>query len=183
MNHPEKENAITVYTIGHSNTPASTMIGLLERQGIQVLVDVRSAPYSRFSPQFNKEAITKSLRAQGIEYVYAGDQLGGRPKDPACYVGGELPQEKAIIANLVDYAAVMQKDFFQKGIIRLLEIARERKAAVMCSERDPAKCHRHHLIGRYLAGQGVEVLHILGDGSLISEADLGGAAEQLKIRL
>ena len=167
---PNTTPPLTIYTIGHSNTQARKIVELLQRYEIKVLVDVRSSPYSQYSPQFNREAFQKTLQDAGITYKYAGDFLGGRPKDPTCYKDGQIPTGHADFLHLVDYPAVMTKDFFQRGIQRLLEIAQADKAAVMCSEEDPANCHRHHLIGRYLTKNGVAVLHIRHDGNLIKDS-------------
>lgn len=150
---------LTIYTIGHSNAPAGKIIELLQKFEIRVLADVRSTPYSRYNPQFNRETFEQTLNQAGIEYRYAGDTLGGRPKDPACY----QPD------GHVNYPAVMEKDFFQKGIQQLMSISLEHRTAVMCSEENPANCHRHHLIGFYLARLGVTVLHIRGDGSTVQD--------------
>jgi uncharacterized protein (DUF488 family) len=150
----------TIYTLGHSNVPASRIVALLQQHQIQAVVDVRSSPYSRFSPQFNKKALAETLAAAGIEYQFAGDQLGGRPQDPSCYSGGQLPQNKADYARLLVYDAVTTKPFFLAGIQHLLELADTHRTAILCSEADPDKCHRNHLIGKYLEAQGVEVVHI-----------------------
>ena len=130
------------------------------------------------SPNTTGENFLKELEHAGIIYHYAGDSLGGRPKDPACYISGEIPPDSSDYLHLVDYPAVMEKVFFQSGIARLLEFAEDRRVAVMCSEEDPAKCHRHHLIGRYLTKQGVKVIHIRGDGNLIGDQYLPNLIEE-----
>lgn len=145
-----------VYTIGHSNQPIERLIGLLQQHEIAVLADVRSAPYSRFSPQFNREALKASIEAAGVRYVYAGGHLGGRPNEPDCY--DELGQ--------IDYQRVALHDFYQVGIARLLEYATESRTAIMCSEEDPNRCHRHKLIAQTLLERGSAVLHIRGDGRI-----------------
>ena len=66
----------------------------------------------------------------------------------------------------------MKSDFFQDGIKRLLGFAQADTVAVMCAEEDPANCHRHHLIGKYLTSKGFEVLHIRGDGTLQPDVQL-----------
>ena len=175
--NPNTTPPLTIYTIGHSNVPVRKIVELLHRNEITVVVDVRSSPYSQYSPQFNREAFQKTLQDAGIEYKYAGDFLGGRPKDPSCYKDGQIPNGHADFLHLVDYPAVMTKDFFQRGIQRLLEIAGSNTAAVMCSEEDPANCHRHHLIGRYLTQNGVTVLHIRHDGNLIKDTLLDNLPE------
>jgi uncharacterized protein (DUF488 family) len=146
-----------LYTIGHSNHTIDKLVGLLQANGITRLVDVRSSPYSRFNPQFNRETLEASLTERGIGYTFAGDALGGRPDDPTCYTEN---------SQLVDYRCVMQQEWFQDGIKRLLELAVGELTAILCSEEDPARCHRHHLITRYLLDKHPElnIQHIRGDG-------------------
>jgi uncharacterized protein (DUF488 family) len=169
-------SATAVYTIGHSNLPVAVFIARLQQHAVEAIVDVRSAPYSQFNPQFNREDLARALDASGIAYAFAGDFLGGRPKDPACYKNGVVPEGKADYLKLVDYKAVARQPYFQKGLARLLEIAGESRTAIMCSEEDPNLCHRHHLVAQSLLGQGVGVLHIRGNGE-VEEAQR--EAEQL----
>lgn len=157
---------LTIYTIGHSNVPANKIVALLRQHGIQVLVDVRSSPYSKYVPQFNREMFQSVLEREGLEYKFAGEYLGGRPKDPSCYKNGQIPNGHADFLHLVDYPAVMTREWYQKGIQRLLEIAIGKPTAIMCSEEDPARCHRQHLISQTLLARGIEVLHIRSDGRL-----------------
>jgi uncharacterized protein (DUF488 family) len=157
-----------LYTIGHSNHPIQKFIGLLEENHITRLVDVRSAPYSKYVIWFNKESLESALSMHKIKYSYGGKQLGGRPPDPTCYRNGSLPEGEADYLHEVDYVAVMQRPWFQKGIVHLLELAEKEVTAVMCSEEDPADCHRHHLIAKYLMADFPEweIQHIRGDGKL-----------------
>jgi uncharacterized protein (DUF488 family) len=154
------DSHLRVYTIGHSNVSADSIVALLLQNGIEMVVDVRSTPYSRWSPQFNKKALEETLREVGIGYVFAGEHLGGRPQDPSCYRGGTIPKDKRDYPKLIDPEAVISKSFFQLGIRQLLEYASERCTAILCSEKDPEHCHRSWLIGRYLESQGVEMVHI-----------------------
>ncbi|MHB1357858.1 MAG: DUF488 domain-containing protein [Anaerolineae bacterium] len=163
---------VTIYTIGHSNVPASDIVALIKRHGITMLVDVRSSPYSQYCPQYNRETLIQTLRQAGIEYRYLGDSLGGRPKDPTCYKLGQLPDKGDDYIHLVDYPVVMTKDFFRTGIQQLLAIAEQACTSVLCSEEDPNRCHRHHLIGRYLVSKGVSFLHIRGDGVVVPDRQL-----------
>jgi uncharacterized protein (DUF488 family) len=158
---------IKLYTIGHSNHSLDHFIRLLEENGIMTLVDVRTAPYSRYSPHFNKEGLETALRERDIQYAYAGKFLGGRPADPGCYKSRALPAEGADYLHEVDYPEVMKRDWFVKGIARLLELADEQTTAIMCSEENPAQCHRHHLIAKYLIARHpeVKITHIRGDGT------------------
>lgn len=157
---------VTIYTIGHSNASAAKIIELLKQYEIDVLVDVRSSPYSQYNPQFNRESFQGALEQSGIEYRFAGDYLGGRPKDPTCYKEKQLPQGKADYLQLVDYPAVMTKVWFKKGLNHLIDISHQQRIAIMCSEEDPATCHRHHLVGKALMAQDIKVVHIRKDGNL-----------------
>ena len=146
--------------------PAFEIVELLKKNEIQVLVDVRSSPYSKHVSQFNREMFQSVLKQAGLEYKFAGDYLGGRPKDPTCYKDGKIPDGHADFLHIVDYPAVMTKGWYQKGINRLLAIAGEQRTAIMCSEEDPARCHRQHLISQTLLKIGVEVLHIRRNGQI-----------------
>lgn len=148
-------NEPVIFTIGHSNVPAERIVELLKRYGIEVLVDVRSIPYSRHNPQFNREAFQRLLEAAGIQYVYEGRDLGGRPEDPDCYDDGH-----------VRYDRIATKPWYQAGIDRLIEMALQHSVAILCSEEDPLQCHRHNLIAQTLLERGVVVWHIRGDGRI-----------------
>ena len=97
-----------------------------------------------------------------------GKYLGGRPADPTCYKSRTLPAEGTDYLHEVDYPEVMRREWFIKGIERLLELADERRTSILCSEEDPAACHRHHLVAQYLMRErpDVEVQHVRGDGRL-----------------
>ncbi len=155
-----------IYTIGHSNITSDRLIELLKQHHVQTLVDVRSAPYSQWATQFNRETLAQTLAECGIRYAYAGEYLGGRPKDPTCYKNGVVPEGKANYLELVVYPEVAKRPWYRKGIARLMQLADDGPAAVMCSEEDPSHCHRHHLIAQTLLEMGVTVLHIRGTGEL-----------------
>jgi uncharacterized protein (DUF488 family) len=147
-----------IYTIGHSKHPIDRFIALLQQHGVNALADVRSTPYSRFNPQFNREKLTAALAAAGIRYVFLGEELGARTKDPSCYDD----------TGRVSYARLASTDLFRKGLERLLTGMRDHRIAIMCAEREPLDCHRTILVARELEKAGVPVSHILQDGSLES---------------
>ncbi len=146
---------VQVLTVGHSNHSPETFLALLTRHGVTALGDVRSAPWSRFNPQFNRKALSASLSAAGIAYVWLGRELGGRPDDPACYRDGA-----------VRYDLLAQTALYRQGIGRVLRGAAEHRLALMCAEKDPLHCHRTLLVSRSLEEEGLEVAHILADGAL-----------------
>ena len=144
-----------VLTIGHSNHSLETFVALLQQHGVSALADVRSAPYSRFNPQFNRRALEDSLKTIGMRYVFLGRALGGRPDDPSCYENGR-----------VRYDLLARTPLFREGLERVVEGAGRERIALMCAEKEPLDCHRTILVGRSLAERGVAVAHILADGSL-----------------
>lgn len=146
-------NRPAVFTVGHSTHSIETFVSLLKQHGITALADVRSAPASRFSPQFNKDTLAANLKTQGIRYIFLGRELGARPEDPACYENGR-----------VQYGRLAHTELFRQGITRVMRDAAENRLALMCAEKEPLECHRTLLIGRTLHEHGVEVVHILGDG-------------------
>ncbi len=164
-------NSMAISTIGHSNVAAEEMVALLMANEIAVVVDVRSVPYSQYTPQFNREMLELTLKQAGIAYKYAGKTLGGRPKDPTCYRSDAEPKNRGAYLKQVDYGAVMERPWYHKGIARLVEIAGARRTAIMCSEEDPDDCHRHHLIAQTLLQQGIPVYHIRHAGT-VEEAQL-----------
>ena len=144
-----------VYTIGHSNHSWEVFSELLRRQGIGAVADVRSTPVSRYVPHFNRETLEGALDAQGIRYVFLGRELGARPKDPACYENG-----------VALYERIERTPEFEKGILRVMQGAAKMKVALMCAEKDPIDCHRTVMVAKVLHQRGVEVDHILEDGTL-----------------
>lgn len=165
---------LTVYTIGHSNHTSESLLALLDLYTVRLLVDVRSTPHSQFNPQFNQGAIKAAVEQHGLEYKYAGEFLGGRPKDPALFKPTQQQPHKEDWAYPdIDYDAVLRSEPFQRGIKRLVQLAAETRLAIMCAEGNPLDCHRHHLIARSLVDplvkvvdEAITVCHIQRDGSL-----------------
>lgn len=188
----------TLYTIGHSNITLEDFLANLRAHNISVLVDVRSAPYSRFVPHFNKNVLEASLKENGVDYRFAGESLGGQPKDETLYKDHTIPDENADPSQFlrsVLYKEMMKRDAYQKGIRRLLEIVYETEqqggsVAILCSEGDPHDCHRHHLIARSLLDPRLRIVdteitihHILKDGALetVDAAAFDEPPEQLRL--
>lgn len=151
---------VAVFTIGHSTHSLEAFVALLRQHDVTALADVRSAPFSRFNPQFNKDALARELKARGIKYVFLGRELGARSDDRSCYENGR-----------VQYARLARTELFRQGIERVRRGADEHRIALMCAEKEPLECHRTLLVARALDEQGVEVMHILGDGRLESHRE------------
>lgn len=146
---------MTIFTIGHSNHPLETFIALLRQHAIACLCDVRSAPASRYNPQFHKNSLASVLPEHGMEYLFLGKELGARSADPGCYVDGKVRYDRLAATPL-----------FQDGLERVQRESGLRRVALMCAEKDPLDCHRGILIARRLVELGCDVQHILADGAL-----------------
>jgi uncharacterized protein (DUF488 family) len=144
-----------VFTVGHSNHPITEFLELLRQHAVTTIADVRSAPYSRFAPQFSKEPLRAALKDEGFKYVFLGRELGARSSDPSCYEDGR-----------VRYDRLSQTDLFHAGVDRLMHGSEIETVAILCTEKDPLDCHRTLLVARTLVGLGLAVDHILADGSL-----------------
>ncbi len=154
------------FTLGHSNHAIEVWLALLRQHAVEVVVDTRSSPYSKYVPQFDKEPIQRSLEEAGVRYLYLGAELGGRPANPAYYDA----KGRVLYSRLRDDAR------FQAAIARL-EAGMERfRVALVCGEEDPAHCHRRLLIGRVLTERGHTMLHIRGDGRLESDETVAARA-------
>jgi uncharacterized protein (DUF488 family) len=158
----------TLYTVGHSNHSDETFLKLVRQHGIELVLDVRSQPFSRFNPQFNDGNLTRALAGVGIRYEFMGRELGGRPG------GHELLDEDGHAL----YHRMAQTSTFLAGIETVERLARHQRVAMMCSEEDPAVCHRHLLVSRVLTQRGIQVLHIRGDGRLDTEDQIAPREKQ-----
>ncbi len=149
---------LSCYTIGHSNHTIEQFAQLLNKHDIDIIIDVRSSPYSKYVPHFNKEELELALNEHDISYLFMGDKLGGRYTNP----------DLLFSDGSVDYAKVSQTNEFIDGIQCVIEKINDGKTlAVMCSEKNPLDCHRFVLVSHRLEKQGIKVKHILGDGEVV----------------
>jgi uncharacterized protein (DUF488 family) len=130
-------------------------VDLLHQHEVEVVADVRTSPFSRFNPQFNRHSLQGDLQAAGIEYRFMGRELGGKPDTDEFY-----DSEGHVL-----YGRMAESASFESGLARLNRQAERSRVAIMCSEEDPAGCHRFLLVTRVLHGQGIAVTHIRGDGT------------------
>lgn len=141
----------TIFTVGHSNLSFLKFLQLIQANNITHIIDIRSIPYSRHAPWSNKSRLPELLKPFHIRYTYLGHKLGGkkRPVDDNLRQQGITPQ-----------------DIYNDAIQVLLQLSTRDNLSLMCSESDPANCHRQHVIAQTLIDSGVKVIHILKDGSL-----------------
>ena len=143
-----------LYTIGHSTHAAEYFIGLLGHHGITAVCDVRSHPYSRYNPQYNRDVVKSDLEDCGIAYVFLGRELGARSKNPDCYADGKIQFDRLVHEAL-----------FQQGLERLKKGIGAYRVALMCAEKDPVTCHRTILVTRQLRRE-FTIKHVLEDGGI-----------------
>lgn len=149
-----------LFTVGHSVHPIDHFIKILKMNRIDAVADVRSSPYSKFTPQFNREPLKRSLLDHGVRYVFLGDELGARRDESECY-----ENRKVIYRKVADLPS------FKSGVLRLREGAEKMRVAIMCAEKDPLTCHRTVLVAHFARDQFSDTLHILEDGSVESRAE------------
>lgn len=156
---------LSCFTIGHSDLPVEVFVYYLQKVRVDCIIDVRSAPYSKYQPQYNREEISSVLKQENIEYHYMGDVLGGRYSDPALL----FPD------GTVDYQKVSKTQKFISGLDEVISLIESGKnVALMCSERDPLRCHRYVLVARNLQNRGVNVTHLCPELVQKSHAELEG---------
>lgn len=170
MTTSEGRDRLRIYTIGHSNQDVAAFLALLRMHDVEVVVDVRSAPYSRYAPQFDKRALDVAVTGAGMRYLYLGKELGGRPD------GDEYYDDDGRVV----YSRVEPSALFLSGIERLLTGIQKYRVVIVCSEENPVGCHRHLLVGHALNRRGVQVLHIRGDGRIQYDEEIraAGAPEE-----
>jgi len=141
----------TIYTVGHSNLSLMNFLTLIQANNITHIIDIRSIPYSRHAPWSNKSRLSELLKPFGIRYTYLGHKLGGKKKTM-----GETQRQQG----------VTPKAIYNDAIQMLLQLSLRDNLSLLCSESDPADCHRQHTIAQTLIDSGATVIHILKDGSL-----------------
>lgn len=153
MEEPNPTHSSEIYTIGHGRLSIADFMRFLAVNLIKTVIDVRSVPYSKFAPQFNKTTLEITLPDSGIEYRFAGKFLGGFPD-------GRRPEN----LKTPDWNTLAEREDFKRGIKRLEQLMKSRRLIIMCAEENPYRCHRHHLISTALLKLGISVIHLRHDG-------------------
>jgi uncharacterized protein (DUF488 family) len=152
-----------ILTIGHGLQPAEDLIGNLLLYSVELVVDVRSHPRSARAPHFDRDSLRSSLERVGLEYLWRGDSLGGRP-----------PQRLKTPAGLPDYDRMLQEETTQQAISELASTAATRTIALLCSESRPEDCHRFRMLAPAFESEGLAVGHVLPTGDLHLQPSLFG---------
>jgi uncharacterized protein (DUF488 family) len=143
-----------LYTIGYAPHEPDSFADILRRHGVTAVVDVRSSPWSAYKPEFGRKRLEAWLPEAGIRYVWLGEVLGPRWKDPAVHSGGRP-----------DYELIARHPAFRRGLERLRRIMDGSTTAIMCAEKEPLDCHRTLLVARRMKDH-ADIRHILADGSV-----------------
>ncbi|MDD1449782.1 DUF488 domain-containing protein [Sphingomonas sp. H160509] len=149
--------ATRIWSVGHSTLSYEEFLQRLRAVGITAIADVRSAPYSRTFPHFNREPLKAALSKDAIAYVFLGKELGGRPASDDFFTDG-----------VADYEKMARDPAFAKGLTRLCAGATKFNIAMMCSERNPLDCHRCLLVSRALVDAEAQVFHVLSAERIVS---------------
>jgi len=157
-----------LYTIGHSVYDIDKFVLLLKSNNIDTIVDVRSNPYSKYVPQYNKNILASYLQKVKINYLFMGDLLGAKYNDSSLLLDN----------GRVDFEKIQQTSRFKKGITRVQEgVAKGYRISLMCAEQEAFDCHRFGLISEFLNKIGINIKHIYPD-KVVSQEEL----EQLLLK-
>jgi len=146
-----------IYTVGHSSHKLEYFLLLLKSHGVNCLVDVRSTPYSKYTPQFNMDGLKIFLNSNGIYYIFMGKEFGARREDRSLYT----------LEGYLDFEKVTETSLFDSGIERIKAgIEKDFNIALMCTEKDPIDCHRNILVAREFHKRNYKVNNILENGKI-----------------
>lgn len=149
-----------LFTVGHSTRSLEEFLCLLAQNQVGAIADVRSSPYSRHMPHFNRDPLQAALKEHGIQYVFLGEELGARREEPECYVDG-----------VAKYELIVKTTAFAKGLERIRNGSNKFRIAMMCAEKDPLTCHRTILVARALKHE-YDIRHIVSVDSVVTHAEL-----------
>jgi uncharacterized protein (DUF488 family) len=154
----------TLYSIGHGHKTMEEFIAELRHFSIEYIIDVRTSPYSKWAPHFNKDIIENWLAEAEVKYIYMGDSIGGKPQNDLCY------DEEGYF----DYQRMAENPKFKEGLYRLVTAhIKQLSVAILCAETDPSLCHRSKLIGRELYfTYHINMHHITGVGKFVTQTSI-----------
>jgi len=151
-----------LFTIGHSTLPAEQFIESLCQFNIEYILDVRSTAYSKYASQYNSDVLPHTLEEADIRYAAMGKYFGARQPKKEYYAK----------EGYLDFEKFRQSEEFQSGIENVKKGLEKYNIALMCTEKDPFDCHRAIMVSRGFELAGVDVKHILPDGTLLKQEEL-----------
>lgn len=157
-----------VFSIGYGGRRVLDVLSLLKKHHINYLLDVRSSPFSKFTPEFNGKNLTETLAREGIHYLFLGDSLGGKPEGRELYTNDQP-----------DYKKISQSKRFREGLNRIVNAENlDLNIIILCAEKDPRKCHRSRLIGEELAKDNILIRHIDKNDKIVEHHKLNNNEQQ-----
>ena len=163
----------TLYTIGYAGKDIDSFISCLKEHGITCLVDVRSSPFSKTFPDFDKPRLKETLKKEGILYAHFGEEFGARRVEKEAYsIVHSLKGEQM---EQVDFQKVYNLEAFQKGVNRILDALKQGyRICFMCSEKHPVDCHRFWMVGYYFytLTMSFDIVNIISSGVTQSVLDV-----------
>ena len=152
-----------VFTIGHSVSPIEEFMDLIKAFGINCIVDVRSIPYSKYAPQYNKDSLKEYLSRNQVRYLSMGKEFGARRDEKELYAR----------EGYLDFNKVRLSKSFLQGVERIMQgLAKGFVIALMCTEKVPVDCHRTIMVAKGLHDKGIEVAHITHDKKILEQQDI-----------
>src|SRR3712207_2470031 len=130
-------------TVGHGPQSRDILASLLDRAGVQRLVDVRRFPGSRNTPDVSRASLEEWLPGIGIHYRW-DERLGGRRRLPP---DEPVADDWWTVAQFAAYAAHTRTPEFATALDEVLAEAATTIVAVMCSESVWWGCHRRLIAG------------------------------------
>lgn len=168
----------TLYTIGYATKEIDAFIELLKKHGITCLIDVRTSPFSKAFPDFDKNALKAKLNKNNILYAHFGEEFGARRSEYEAYsITYSLKGERK---DQVDFQKVYNLPVFQKGVERVFNALRQNyTVCLMCSEKHPVDCHRFWMVGYYFANLSypLEIINIISEDETQSYQDVLNSVE------
>lgn len=165
--------AATVYTIGYGSGDFDQLVSRMRDTDIRFIVDVRTNAYSNYQEDFRGKPMADRFEKAGYRYIYLGDRVGGKPPWPEVIVDGEIDPDRLRKAPL-----------FQQGVAKIAEAAQSGKTlCLMCGCAKPDQCHRGRVLCAELLEIGIESIHLLVDGSRITQTELTPRLEPRQHRL
>jgi len=152
-----------LYTIGHSNHQIDFFLYLLKKYNIQYVIDVRTSPFCKYTKQYDRWNIEKTLKENNIIYCFMGEFFGAKRKEKELYTA----------EGYLDFEKTTESEKFLLGFNNILKgLQDDYNVALMCSEKDPKDCHRSIMISKKFLEAGFEANHILPDGKIKTQKEL-----------
>ena len=142
----------TIFTIGYTGFDIQNFIDTLKNHEINVVIDVRSSPYSERYPSYNKNTLETKLKENGIYYRNYVSEFGARQENKKFYSG----------EGYLDFELFAKSEQFLSGVEKIKNsISKGYKVVLLCAEKEPIQCHRTILVSRAFSDAGYNIVHLM----------------------